>query len=96
MQIERSKAQKDWRHCCFAEDVQECLTCMLSLLTNRTLCCSPSDVRGLGRMVSMPCRLPYTMSVRYLSPIIISFSLEHLQHHTDFLLPIIVTHELVH
>ena len=31
-------------------------------------------------MVSMPCRLPYTMSVKYLSPTMISLLLEHLQH----------------
>lgn len=30
-------------------------------------------------MVSMPCRFPYTMSVKYLSPIIISLLAGHLQ-----------------
>ena len=33
-------------------------------------------------MVSMPCRLPYTMSVKYLSPIIMSLMAGHLQQMT--------------
>ena len=46
--------------------------------TMRTASVSPASVSGDGRTVSMPWRLPYTMSVRYLSPIMTSRLAGHL------------------